>query len=171
MRVLLTTFSAVGHFHPLAPLAAAALRRGDEVVIATGENLADWVQSCGFEFAPVGMALPSVLAETQKRFAGPELAFRCFTTVAVPPMAQDLLSLANTWHPDLIVHEETEYGAPLVAKLLGLPCVTQSYTAPARPVAERAAMRFSARYDPWSSTDRQHFPRTGSRRQGAQLRT
>jgi UDP:flavonoid glycosyltransferase YjiC (YdhE family) len=47
MRVLLTTCPAVGHFHPLAPL-AAALRRGDDVVIASGENLADWVQSCGF---------------------------------------------------------------------------------------------------------------------------
>jgi UDP:flavonoid glycosyltransferase YjiC (YdhE family) len=141
MRVLLTAVPGLGHFHSLAPLAAAALRRGDEVVIATGENLADWVQSCGFEFAPVGLALPSALAETQKRFAGPEIVFRYFTTVAVPPMAQDLLGLANTWRPDLIIHEETEYAAPLVAKLLGLPCVTQSYTAPARPVAERAAMR------------------------------
>jgi UDP:flavonoid glycosyltransferase YjiC (YdhE family) len=69
MRVLLTTVPALGHFHPLAPLAAAALRRGDDVVIASGENLADWVQSCSFEFAPVGMALPSVLAETQSQFS------------------------------------------------------------------------------------------------------
>jgi hypothetical protein len=128
-------------YFALAPLVAAALRRGDDVVIASGENLADWVQSCGFEFAPVGMALPSALAESQKRFAGPGMVFRCFTTVAVPPMAQDLLGLANTWRPDLIVHEETEYAAPLVAKLLAHPCVTQSYTAPARPIAERAAMR------------------------------
>jgi hypothetical protein len=58
MALLLTTFPAVGHFHPLVPLAEAALRRGDDVVIASGVNLADWVQSCGFEFAPVGMALP-----------------------------------------------------------------------------------------------------------------
>ena len=66
--------------------------------------------------------------------------FHVFTTFFAPPMTRDLLSLCRQWAPDMIVHEETEYAAPLVAALLGLPCVTHSYSSPARPQHERAMM-------------------------------
>ncbi len=53
-------------------------------------------------------------------------------------MAADLLRLGQEWRPDLIVHEEGEYAAVLVATRLGIPCVTHSSATPARSPFERA---------------------------------
>jgi len=55
-------------------------------------------------------------------------------------MVTDLLGLADEWQPDLVVHEEGEYAAPLVATLLGVPCVTHSWPSPARPAPGRALL-------------------------------
>jgi UDP:flavonoid glycosyltransferase YjiC (YdhE family) len=140
MRVLFTTVPAFGHFHPLVPLAEAAVARGDEVLVATGPELAGWVPACGLAYAAAGMSGRQGMAEARERFPGAMTPFHGFTTVLVPPMVRDLLELGNEWRPDLIIHEETEYATPLAARLLGVRCVTHSYAAPARPEDERAIM-------------------------------
>ena len=139
MRVLFTCLGAYGHFHPVAPLALAVQARGHDVVVATSPPFVDWVRRCGLPAEPSGLTA----AETHERVA--ELgvtdqrlaAFHMFSTVAVPPMATDLVELGRRWSPDLIVHEEGEYAGPLAAAVLGVPCVTHSWTAPARPGSER----------------------------------
>ncbi len=133
MRVLFTTFPGFGHFHPLVPLAFAALARDDEVLVATGPELGAWVQSCGLEFRRAGRSSSETFAEAAERFPGPAVVNHGFATVAVPAMARDLLDLVGNWRPDLIVHEQGELAAPLVSALLDVPCITQSYAAPARP--------------------------------------
>jgi UDP:flavonoid glycosyltransferase YjiC (YdhE family) len=60
-----------------------------------------------------------------------------FAETAPAPMLADLRALTGRWHPDLIVHEEGEYAAPLLAALLDRPCVTHSWPAPASPVDAR----------------------------------
>jgi UDP:flavonoid glycosyltransferase YjiC (YdhE family) len=52
-----------------------------------------------------------------------------------------LVSLTDGWTPDLVIHEEEEYAALLLADLLGVSSVTHSWASPARPVElrERAA--------------------------------
>ena len=139
MRVLFTCHGGYGHFHPVAPLALAAQARGHDVVVATSPAFVDWVRRCGLSAEPSGLTASEAdervaeLGITDHRLA----AFHRFSTVAVPPMATDLLKLGRRWSPDLVVHEEGEYAGPLAAALLGIPCVTHSWTAPARPGSER----------------------------------
>jgi UDP:flavonoid glycosyltransferase YjiC (YdhE family) len=141
MKVLFTTVPAFGHFHPVVPLALAALASGDEVLVATGPRLADWVPACGLPYVRAGHSGSwSTEEREQARQWGELFNFHIFTTLQAPPMSRDLAMICRNWRPDLIVHEETEYAAPLVAKSLGIPCVTQSYPAPARPKEERAVM-------------------------------
>ena len=143
MRVLFTCHGAYGHFHPVAPLALALQARGHDVVVATSPAFLDWVNKCGLAAEPGGLTAPEVdervaaLGMTDPMLA----AFHRFSTVAVPPMAADLLELGGAWSPDVVVHEEGEYAAPLVAARLGVPCVTHSWAAPARPGSERALYR------------------------------
>jgi UDP:flavonoid glycosyltransferase YjiC (YdhE family) len=55
-------------------------------------------------------------------------------------MLDDLLHLVDDFCPDVMIHEEIEFAAPLVAELRGLPCVTHSWPSPARPAAEREGL-------------------------------
>jgi UDP:flavonoid glycosyltransferase YjiC (YdhE family) len=137
MRFLFTTFPGYGHFHPLVPLAQAAIDGGHEVIVATGVEFGAWVTACGFTIARGGLDVDDLHGKSRAQFPGARSVVHMFSTIAVPPMLEDLLRLADRWRPDLIVHEESEYGAPLAAALLGVPCVTHSWAAPARPMIEQ----------------------------------
>jgi UDP:flavonoid glycosyltransferase YjiC (YdhE family) len=124
----------------MVPLALAATGRGDDVLVATGITLSDWVTTCGFQCAEVadyGSPTPAQLAGLA-RF-GEKAAFHFFPTLFAPPMVRALIELCRSWHPDVIIHEECEYAASLVGEHLGIPCVTHSFAAPAKPQEERTA--------------------------------
>jgi UDP:flavonoid glycosyltransferase YjiC (YdhE family) len=53
--------------------------------------------------------------------------------IAAPAMAGDLNDLIASWHPDVVVHEEGEYGAPAAAARARLPWVTHAWGSPLRP--------------------------------------
>lgn len=143
MRILFSCHGAYGHFHLIAPMALAAQAKGHDVAVATGPDLVDWVAACGLRAAPVGLSS----GELRARLAAlPEedhavAMFHRFSTIAVPPTLTDLQVLTRSWSPDVVVHEEGEYGAPLFAALRQIPCVTQSWAAPARPAKERQLYR------------------------------
>ena len=133
MRLLLTSVPGLGHLHPVLPLGLAAARAGHDVRVATGSDRVEWVNRCGLTAQPAGLSLPELRARAAAReLTGPELPRHLFTSIAVPPLVDDLLPLVDAWSPDLLLHEEGEYAAPLVAALRGLPCVTHSWSAPAR---------------------------------------
>jgi UDP:flavonoid glycosyltransferase YjiC (YdhE family) len=141
MRLLLTSVPGLGHLHPVLPLALAAARAGHDVLVATGADRVDWVRRCGLDAQPAGLPLGGMRERmTARGLAGPELARHLFTTIAVPPMVDDLLPVVDEWQPDLLLHEEGEYAAPLVAALRDLPCVTHSWSAPARPREGRSML-------------------------------
>jgi UDP:flavonoid glycosyltransferase YjiC (YdhE family) len=141
VRTLFTTFPGKGHFHPLVPLAQAAVERGDDVVVAASRKFGAWVSACGFQTVAAGLDIGELFARSATTHPGRSSAAHMFSTVAVPPMLRDLLRLCARWRPDLIVHEEAEYAAPLVAAQLGIACVTHSWAAPARPEPEQELFR------------------------------
>ncbi|WP_029430194.1 nucleotide disphospho-sugar-binding domain-containing protein [Blastococcus sp. URHD0036] len=142
MRLLVTSVPGLGHLHPVLPLALAAAAAGHEVLVATGADRIGWVRECGCEAVAAGSAYREISGQADVRgLDGVERATQMFTTIAVPPLAEDLLELVDDWRPDVLLHEEGEYAAPLVAALCGLPCVTQSWSAPARTVAGRALLQ------------------------------
>ena len=138
MRVLVTTFPGHGHFHPAAPLALALQRAGHDVCVATHASFGRWVQACGLTVIPAGRSEHEMVVEAAA-FRPEERPARLFTSISVPAFACDVLAACERWRPDLIVSEEGEHAGPLIASVLGVPGVTHSWPAPARPPEERAA--------------------------------
>lgn len=138
VRLLVSSNPGLGHLHPVLPLALAAARSGHEVRVATGADQVAWVRRCGAEAVPAGLPLPAMVEQADARgLTGAQRPRHMFTTIAVPPMSADLMTLADEWRPDVLLHEEGEYAAPLVGALRGLPCVTHSWSSPARTAAGR----------------------------------
>jgi UDP:flavonoid glycosyltransferase YjiC (YdhE family) len=138
VRVLITTFPSIGHFHPLAPLALAISGRGHDVLVATGSDLVGWVRRCGLPAVSAGLRQREAVCRARASVAPAHtFGLHMFAEVAPAPMLADLREIAGRWPPDLIVHEEGEYAGPLLAALLNRPCVTHSWPAPALPVDAR----------------------------------
>jgi UDP:flavonoid glycosyltransferase YjiC (YdhE family) len=160
MRLLVSSVPGLGHLHPVLPLALAAARVGHDVRVATGPDRVEWVRRCGLSAVPAGLPIAALRERALARgLTGPELPRHLFTSIAGPPMVDDLLPLVDEWQPDLLLHEEGEYAAPLVAALRGLPCVTHSWSSPARSAEGRALLG-----GPLQELWRQHG-RTGPPRQ------
>ncbi len=133
MRVLCTAFPAIGHLHPLLPLALAARSAGHEVCVATAPDLVPWTVTCGVPARPVGPLVRHLVAATDPRH--PE---RLLTDTWPDAVTPDLSRLVQEWRPDVVVHEEGEYAGVLVATRLGVPCATHSWATPARSPFDRA---------------------------------
>jgi UDP:flavonoid glycosyltransferase YjiC (YdhE family) len=130
MRILITTQPGYGHLHPLVPLARAARSAGHEVLVATSASMCPVVESVHLPCAPAG--LDWLL--TRERDAFPEMAHlpfgdehfrmqlaRVFRDVTARRMVPDLLDLCRSWQPDVIVRDDQEHGALIVAELLDIP--------------------------------------------------
>ena len=143
MRILFSCHGAYGHFHPIAPLALASQEQGHDVVVATGPDLVDWVTACGLRAVPAGLPSAELLAlrDGLPEEEEPLAMFHLFSTLAVPPTLADLLEITRSWRPDVVIHEEGEYSAPLFTAVRQIPCVTHSWAAPARPEQERQLYR------------------------------
>lgn len=124
MRMLFSTQPAVGHFHPLVPLARALTVAGHEAAFATSRAFCPTIVSAGFRAFPAGLDW----LESEAEHAFPELRgaptpvpYWAFAGVTAERMVPDLLALASSWRPDVLVHESAEFGAPVAAERLGLP--------------------------------------------------
>ncbi len=137
MRILVTAFPGLGHLHPLVPLALAARSAGHDVRLGIGADLVGWAQRCGLDAWPVGLTAHAAHVLAEREHPGPARTQHLFTDVCVPAALPDLLALASTWRPELVLHEEAEYAGVLLAALLDIGCVTQSWSSPARPAASR----------------------------------
>jgi UDP:flavonoid glycosyltransferase YjiC (YdhE family) len=139
VRVLVSVFPGKGHFHPVAPLALELQRLGHDVLVATGDDLTRWVRDCGIAARGAGLTEHEALQRAHAEAPpGVPIGSYMFACVAAPPMLADLRRIAAEWGPDLVVHEEAEYAAPLLAAELGLPCITHSWPAPVAPLPARA---------------------------------
>lgn len=125
MRVLFSCIAAYGHFHPLVPFAQPLARAGHEVAFAAPGFFAPAVEGAGFRHFPAGLDRPLSDVYPQLRtWTGPDrVAFvqQTGAELLTRHMIPDLLALAVTWPPDLLVREVREYGACIAAERLGLP--------------------------------------------------
>lgn len=136
MRALFTCLPGHGHFNPMLPLALATAGAGHEVAFATADDFCPRVEKAGFRAFPVGLSLDSQLTQARARY--PEQAAmvgeerfenfvpRMLAGVAAPARAADLMEAARDWRPDLLVHDEADFSAAVVAEALGVPCADHS---------------------------------------------
>lgn len=153
MRVLFTMISGFGHFYPLAALAQSLSRRGHDVSFAASSDFVAHVEEAGIRALSAGVSEAERVAEALSRF--PELndlpleeraAARIpitFGQIAAPALLSDLVVLFESWTPDVIVHDTTEFAGPLAAALAGIPSVGHSLGMPVNPAgAKRIAGEF-----------------------------
>lgn len=128
MRVLFTFAGGNGHFRPLVPIARALTEAGHTLAF-TGEPLmVPVVEAAGFAAFPSG---PNLGSDGERR---PLLAVDRdredadlrdgFVRRTAPRRAEDVLALCGDWAPDLLVCDEADHGAMIVAEMLGLPQAT-----------------------------------------------
>jgi UDP:flavonoid glycosyltransferase YjiC (YdhE family) len=137
VRMLFTCYPGFGHLHPMLPLAGAARRAGHEVVLATGPDLAPRAESYGFDVWSVGLSNDETAARYLERYPDSNdlpaqerlrlVAPRMFVDIAARSRVDALHERAAAWRPDLVVHDQSEFAAPIVAALLGAPTVVHSW--------------------------------------------
>jgi MGT family glycosyltransferase len=132
MRVLFTTNPSAGAFHPLVPLARALSAAGHQVAFAAARSYCPVITANGFRCFPAGVdwlnsELEPVFDRARQLVAGRGGPFSplrdVFGDYLPPTMITDLLALARSWPPDLVVRDPLEFAGCLVAEHLRLPHV------------------------------------------------
>jgi UDP:flavonoid glycosyltransferase YjiC (YdhE family) len=124
MRILFTFAGGSGHLEPLVPVAHAAEAAGHTVAFAGRPWMTPVVEALGFRaFAagsdvglkPERLPLAPIDLERDMGAVGSGFGRRI-----ARERAADLLPLCGDWRPDLVVCEELDFGAMVVAERLGL---------------------------------------------------
>lgn len=137
MRVLFSSTWGHGHVFPMVPLARACAAAGHEVLWAASGTASVLVEESGLSAvaagpdagaveeveARLGVATASLPPADRAGFAFPHM----FGSWVAPVMAADLMGVAEEWRPDVMVHEQAELAAPLVAAVLGVPVLTHAF--------------------------------------------
>lgn len=116
-----------GHFEPLVPLARAAAAAGHDVTVVCRPSMTDAVRETGFEVVAAGPHIPprgEVAALRPADRAAEERIMRDgFADWQTRGRIPDLLEIARTREVDVMLSDETDFAAPLVSEMLGLPYV------------------------------------------------
>lgn len=129
MRALFTSQPGLGHFLPLTPVARALAEAGHDVAFAAPAASRATVETHGFRWVPSGVggdaseeAALRVRHRALRGFAQQQFMYEhIFGGVTARRAVPDLLALAETWRPDLIIHESSEFGGVVAAEILDIP--------------------------------------------------
>jgi UDP:flavonoid glycosyltransferase YjiC (YdhE family) len=136
VRVLGVSMPLGGHVSPLVPIIQALVTGGDEVVVATGAEVAPIVERSGARLAKAGSEIGAAFERLAQRTRGnpgdgiaPErinhyFVPRLFGEIVVDDMIDDVLAAGRDLQPDLVLFEGYSLAGPLAAELLGVPGVT-----------------------------------------------
>jgi UDP:flavonoid glycosyltransferase YjiC (YdhE family) len=139
LRILFTALPTFSHLVPLVlPVARLARKAGHEVAIATGAGLADRVEREGVTVFGLDDLLtperivrdPDLAAQfgfdidfapgTTTRELVAESYAKMFIGLCAPSFVAESRSVAESWKPDLVLRETTEYGGYFLAEQLGI---------------------------------------------------
>ncbi len=122
MRILFAFTGGRGHVEPLLPLAEAARAAEHTVAFGGRESILPVVEQLGFDayatepgLTPQRLPLQPLDPEREAR------DFRDGFVRRAGERAPGVEALYRDWKPDVVVGEETHYGALLAAERLGLP--------------------------------------------------
>ena len=133
MRVIFTFSGGQGHLDPLVPLARAAAEAGHATAFSGRPWMVPKVEALGFECFPAGSneglePVTRPLVPVDMRREARDLV-RGFGRRLARNRAPELLAMFEEWRPDVIVWDETDPGAAIVAERLGLPHATMTVLA------------------------------------------
>lgn len=121
----------------MLPMARAIADAGHEVAFATAQEFCPRIEQAGFTAFAAGLSLPEQLAQAARRFPDQEalphgkerfcqFVPRMLAGVAAPARAEDLVGVFDQWRPDVVVHDETDFGGPVAAAVAGVPYADHS---------------------------------------------
>jgi UDP:flavonoid glycosyltransferase YjiC (YdhE family) len=146
MRVLVSACPVVGHVVPMLDLAVALQVAGHEVRFATNEESHRLVTGAGLQPVSAGMSTTQMREERRRRWPETDRqpatvwATRMWAQVMAPSTLADLIVRMQEWAPDLVLHDEGEYAAPVAAARAGIPWITHAWGSPLRPASELAEL-------------------------------
>jgi UDP:flavonoid glycosyltransferase YjiC (YdhE family) len=128
VQVILTTQPALGHFHPMVPVARALADAGHGIAFVTSEAFCPTVRRAGF--TAIGAGIDWLVSRAEEAFpeVGDPLAwqqaapawsavFEEATRVLIP----ELVTLIRDFGAELVVHESFEFAGPLAAAAANIP--------------------------------------------------
>lgn len=128
VRILFTFTGGSGHFLPTLPIARALAARGAQVIFSPQEAMVPVVEAAGFAAVPSGgrtlvdptarLPLQPVDRAHEKRVLRDHFAGR-----TARERAARLLPIVQEFRPQVIVRDEVDFAAAVVAEHLGLPHV------------------------------------------------
>jgi MGT family glycosyltransferase len=130
MRALFTVQPAIGHLHPLVPVAKALEEAGNEVAFCSSAGFRPEIDAFGFESFGAGLDWVTSDRSTWTHFppmpppsdpAFPEFVVTLFADITTRAMVPDVVAIAQRWRPDVIVREVMEWSGCLVGELLDIP--------------------------------------------------
>jgi UDP:flavonoid glycosyltransferase YjiC (YdhE family) len=127
VRILFTFIGGTGHFHPLVPIAHAAQAAGHDVAVAGSGGTVESIEAAGFRAFPTSerrAARPRSMPPLEPvDLARDDRVLRdSFAGTGARRHASVLPDIVREWAPDVLVRDEVDFGAALVAEQLGIPC-------------------------------------------------
>jgi UDP:flavonoid glycosyltransferase YjiC (YdhE family) len=131
VRALLTFVGGAGHLDPLLPIARAVAAAGHEVAVAGSGDQVARLEAEGLLGLPTSERRPppatgrdvAPLAPVVAHDAEVEFAEN-FADKGTRRHVVAVGDCIRDWRPDVVVRDETDFGAALAAELAGVPCAT-----------------------------------------------
>ncbi|MGH3646900.1 MAG: glycosyltransferase [Micromonosporaceae bacterium] len=124
MRVLFSFAGGRGHFEPLVPIARAAVAAGHTVAFTGEPALLPTVREAGFTEFASGSDTSRTSGREPLAPLDPVREDRAIRDGYAGRLARsraaDLVALAQTWRPDVVVCDEVDFGAMVAAEKLGI---------------------------------------------------
>jgi UDP:flavonoid glycosyltransferase YjiC (YdhE family) len=131
MKILFPIIPGSGHLHPIVPMARGLVHRGHDVRIATAAAFAPAVRAAGLEPVSVGPDWDGTdpTASDPQFVSRPSLEqLNWLIGMTAPGMAADIVAMAATWLPDLIIRDNLAFGGWAAGEELGIPVVVFGVT-------------------------------------------
>jgi UDP:flavonoid glycosyltransferase YjiC (YdhE family) len=131
VRILFRSLPAYGHLYPMMPLALAARARGHEVVFSSAGDFVDRLRALGLAVHAAGVTIEQARFERFGPSPPPtvvdgetdwDVIGDLFDQCAVRTI-DDLLEQMPAIAPDLVVYEQLDIGAAVVAEAASVPAV------------------------------------------------
>lgn len=128
MRILFTFVAGLGHLEPLLPVARAARAAGHTVAFGCGPSMVASVAEAGFGVFAMSRERPATparlpLLPLDRERESRQLRDR-FARRAARHRVPLAIALFRAWRPDVVVCDETDFGALLAAEQLEIPYAT-----------------------------------------------
>ena len=137
MRVLIVSVPGSGHFNPLLTVARELLHRGHEVRWYTGVYYQNAIETLGAQFEPMKKAYDFGGMNKDEAFphlvglTGLQAFIESWKTVFLddaPKEVDDILSILENYPADVLIADETTFGAHYVHEKTGIPLAVVATT-------------------------------------------